>query len=124
MEEANRVSGLIVDCALTVHKKLGPGLLESVYKACLIDELVSRGLDVKVEVPMPVVYKERKLQAGYRLDVLVNNLVIVEIKAVEALAQIHEAQVLTYLKLSGHHLALLLNFNVPLMKEGIRRFIM
>ncbi len=124
MDEANRVSRIVVDAAVTVHKKLGPGLLESVYKACLIDELVSRGLDVKVEVPMPVIYNERKLPAGYRLDMLVNGVLIVEIKAVEALASIHEAQVLTYLKLSGHRLALLLNFNVPLMRDGIKRLIM
>jgi len=124
MTEANRISGIIVDCALTVHKKLGPGLLESVYKACLVDEMISRGLDVRTEVPMPVVYNDRKLPAGYRIDVLVNNLVIIEIKAIDGIAPIHEAQVLTYLKLSGHRLALLINFNVPLIREGIRRFIM
>jgi GxxExxY protein len=85
MEEINRVSGIIVDCAIKVHSALGPGLLESIHKTCLIEELVARGLDVRVEVPMPVVYNGRKLDAGYRVDILVNNLVIVEIKAKKGL---------------------------------------
>jgi GxxExxY protein len=117
------ISAIIVDCAVKVHKTLGPGLLESIYKSCLIEELVGRGLDVRTEVPMPVVYNGRKLEAGYRLDILVNNLVIVELKAVEAISPVHEAQVLTYLKLSDKRLALLLNFHVALMKDGIRRYI-
>ena len=123
MEEINRISGIIVDCAVTVHKALGPGLLESIYKTCLVDELVSRGLEVRTEVPMPVIYKDRKLEGGYRIDILVNNLFIVEIKAKEAVTPVDEAQVLTYLKLSDKKVALLLNFHVALMRDGLRRFI-
>ena len=123
MEEINRVSGIIVDCAVKVHTVLGPGLLESVYRACLIEELSERGLSVRTEVPVPIIYKAKKLQAGYRIDVLVNELVIIELKACEGISPVHEAQALTYLKLSGKRLALLLNFNVALMKDGIRRFI-
>ena len=108
---------------MTVHKALGPGSLESIYKTCLVDELVGRGLDVRTEVPMPVVYNGRKLEGGYRIDILVNNLVIIELKAKEGITPVDEAQVLTYLKLSDKRLALLLNFHVALMKEGIRRFI-
>ena len=100
MDETNRVSGIIVDCAIKVHSTLGPGLLESIYRACLADELVCRGLTVRMEVPMPVYYNGRKLEAGYRADMLVNDLVIVEIKAIESLTPVHQAQVLTYLKLS------------------------
>lgn len=123
MQEVNRISGIIVDCAVKVHRTLGPGLLESVYKACLIDELLACGLEVRTEVPMPVVYNGRKLEAGYRIDILVNNLVILELKVVEAISPVHEAQVLTYLKLSDKRLALLLNFQVALMKDGIRRYV-
>jgi GxxExxY protein len=123
MEEINRVSGIIVDCAIKVHTELGPGLLESIYRACLVDELISRGLNVKIEVPMPVYWNGRKLEAGYRADLLVNDLVIVEIKAVEGISPVHQAQLLTYLKLSGKRVGLLLNFHVALMRDGIRRFI-
>ena len=124
MEEINRISGIIVDCAVKVHKELGPGLLESIYRACLVEELVTRGLTVRIEVPMPVYYNGRKLEAGYRADLLVNDLVIVEIKANEAITPVHQAQVLTYLKLSGKRLGLLLNFHVALMKDGIRRYVL
>jgi len=124
MEEINRVSGIIVDSAVKVHSELGPGLLESIYRACLVEELVSRGLSVKVEVPMPVYWNGRKLEAGYRADLLVNDLVIVELKAVSSLTPVDQAQVLTYLKLSGKRVGLLLNFHVALMKDGIKRFIL
>jgi GxxExxY protein len=111
----------IVDTGLKVHKALGPGLLESAYEHCLAYELVSRGLAVRRQVPMPILYEDVVLDAGYRLDLLVNELVIVEIKSVDALAPLHEAQVLTYLKLSKLRLALLINFNTPLFKQGVRR---
>ena len=100
------------------------GLLESIYRACLVEELVSRGLTVKIEVPMPVYWNGRKLEAGYRADLLVNDLVIVELKAVSVLTPVDQAQVLTYLKLSGKRVGLLLNFHVALMKDGIKRFIL
>ena len=123
MEEINRISGIVVDCAIKVHSELGPGLLESVYRACLVQELSDRGLSVRTEVAVPIIYKGKKLEAGYRIDVLVNELVVLELKACEGISPVHEAQALTYLKLSERRLALLLNFNVALMKEGIRRFI-
>jgi GxxExxY protein len=115
------VSGIIVDSAIAVHRVLGPGLLESAYKACLAFELRKRGLDVASEVPLPVVYEGHKLEAGYRIDLLVASLVVVEVKAVDCVAPIHRAQLLSYLRLSGHSLGLLLNFNVLLMKDGIVR---
>jgi len=124
MEEISRVSGIVVDCAVRVHSELGPGLLESIYRACLVEELVSRGLSVKVEVPMPVYWNGRKLEARYRADLLVSDLVIVELKAVSALTPVDQAQVLTYLKLSGTKVGLLLNFHVALMNDGIKRFIL
>ena len=111
----------IIDASLKVHKALGPGLLESAYEHCLAYELVSRSLAVRRQVPMPIVYDEVALDAGYRLDLLVNEQVIVEIKSVDALTPLHEAQALTYLKLSKLRLALLINFNVPLFKQGVRR---
>jgi len=123
VEEINRISGIIVDCAVKVHSQLGPALLESIYRACLVEELVSRGLAVKIEVPMPVYWNGRKLEAGYRADLLVNDLVIVELKAVSALTPVDQAQMLTYLKLSGKKLGLLLNFHVALMRDGIKRYI-
>lgn len=123
VQEVNRITGIIVDSAIKVHTTLGPGLLESIYRACLAEELTSRGLSVRMEVPMPVYYNGRKLEAGYRADMLVNSLVIVEIKAIDAITPVHQAQVLTYLKLSGKRVGLLLNFHVAAMKDGIRRYI-
>lgn len=111
----------IIDAGLKVHKALGPGLLESAYEHCLAYELVSRGLSVRRQVPIPIVYESVALDAGYRLDLLVDEQVIVEIKSVDALSPLHEAQALTYLKLSRLRLALLINFNVPLFKLGVRR---
>jgi len=122
-EALNAVSGTIVDAALRVHRALGPGLLESAYEACLVHELVKRGCAVRTQVGLPVEYDGVKLDVGYRLDPLVEEQVIVEIKAVEALRPVHEAQLLSYLKLSGKRLGLLLNFNVSLMKDGIKRVV-
>jgi GxxExxY protein len=119
----NEISNIIIGCALEVHKHLGPGLLESTYEACLAFELEQKGLIVSQQQALPIVYKDVKLNAGYRIDLLVENLVIVEIKSVDALADIHVAQLLTYLKLKELKLGLLLNFNSLLLKTGIRRVV-
>lgn len=113
----------VVDCAIKVHRELGPGLLESAYQHCHAHELRKRGRKVTIEVILPLKYDGEKIDVGYRLDMLVDDLVIVENKTVDALMPIHEAQLLTYLKLSGCHLGFLLNWNVRLMKNGIRRFV-
>ena len=118
----NRLTAMIIGAAIEVHRYLGPGLLESAYELCLLFELERLGLRVERQKGLPLVYKEIDLEIGYRIDLLVEGLIVVEIKAVEHILPVHEAQVLTYLKLSGCQLGLLLNFNVPLMKEGIRRF--
>jgi GxxExxY protein len=117
----NEISGMVVDAALKVHSALGPGLLESAYEACLAYELRERGLGVETQVVLPVVYDGVRVDAGYRIDVLVQNSVIVEIKSVADLLPIHEAQLLSYLKLSGRRIGLLINFNVLRLKDGIRR---
>jgi GxxExxY protein len=119
----NELSHLVVGCAMRVHSALGPGLLESAYEACLQYELIKSGLRVEAQKPLPLVYQTVKLECGYRLDLLVESKLIIEVKAVEALAEIHFAQVLTYLRLSDLRLALLLNFNVVHMKDGIRRIV-
>ena len=119
----NEISGKIIGCAIEVHKALGPGLLESAYEECLYYELQAAGLKVEKQKPLPVVYKEVKLEAGYRIDLLVEDCFVVELKAVEALHDVHTAQVLTYLKLSGCKLGLLLNFNVYRLSEGIKRLV-
>ncbi len=121
--DKNIVSGEIVDSALKVHKTLGPGLLESAYEACLIYELIRKKLVVRSQVELPIHYGDVKLNVGYRIDLLVSNTVIVELKTVEKILPIHEAQILSYMKLSGLNLGLLLNFNVLRIREGIRRFI-
>jgi GxxExxY protein len=113
----------VVDASMKVHTKLGPGLLESAYEACVAHELIRRGRKVARQVALPIVYEDVKLDAGYRMDLLVDDGVVVEVRAVEALAPIHEAQMLTYLKLSGRRLGLLINFNVVLLKHGVRRLI-
>jgi GxxExxY protein len=120
-DRINTVSGRIVDSSLRVHSGLGPGLLEGAYRACLAYELRKQSLVVSEEVCLPVVYDSHRLEVGYRIDILVENLVVVEIKSVAAIAPIHKAQLLSYLKLSGKPLGLLLNFNVVRMKEGIVR---
>jgi GxxExxY protein len=117
----NALSWKIIQCAITVHSTLGPGLLESAYLACLIVELRHAGLRVATEVSVPIVYRGLELECGYRLDLLVEGTVILELKAIAAILPIHEAQLVTYLKWTGKPLGLLLNFNVPLMKNGIVR---
>ena len=117
----NIISGMIVDAAMEVHRELGPGLLESTYEECLCYELGLRRLHFERQVELPVRYKEVRLDCGYRMDVVVESLIIVELKSVDALTSIHTAQTLTYLRLSNLPLGLLLNFNVALMKEGVRR---
>ena len=114
----NALTWKIIGCAIAVHKALGPGLLESAYLACLIAELRSAGLKVDVGVPVPLVYRGIKLKCGYRLDLLVEDTVILELKTVIQILAIHEAQLVTYLKLTGKPIGLLLNFNVAVMKEG------
>jgi GxxExxY protein len=121
--ELNQISGAIIDSAMKVHTALGPGMLESAYEVCLIHELRKRGLDVQSQLALPVVYDGVKLDAGYRIDLLVENAVIVELKAVEKLLPIHEAQLLSYLKLSDKRLGLLLNFNVVHFRDGIKRIV-
>ena len=114
----------VVDCAIKVHKALGPGLLESAYQHCHAYELKKRGWEAQTEVKIPLLYEDQKIEIGYKIDTLINNLVIVENKAVESVLPIHEAQLLTYMKLSGCKLGFLLNWNVPLMKQGIKRFVL
>lgn len=121
--DENELSNIILGCAIEVHKQLGPGLLESAYRECLNYELVKAGLDVQKEKPLPVIYKEVKLDHGYRIDLLVNNKVVIEIKTVEAYTDVHTAQVLTYLRLGNYKLGLLLNFYVKTLKNGIKRVI-
>ena len=114
----------VLDCAFTVHSELGPGLLESTYEACLFYEITQLGLFVERQKALPVKYKEIELDAGYRIDLLVENCIIVELKCVESLMDIHTAQTITYLKLSGYHLGLLVNFNSLRLKNGIKRLIL
>ena len=119
----NEISQKIIGAAIEVHKQLGPGLLESTYETCLAYELKQLGLDFKQQIALPVVYKEVKLDAGYRIDLLIENKVIVEIKSVEALADIHTAQLLTYLKLKDLKLGLLINFNSVRVVDGLKRIL-
>ncbi len=120
----NDLTRYIIGAAIEVHKQLGPGLLESAYEECLAHELQLRNLKVDRQKPIPVVYKQVKLDCGYRIDLLVENRIVVELKSVEALAPIHEAIILTYLRMSGLKLGLLINFNVTVLKDGVRRFIL
>jgi GxxExxY protein len=122
--EADRVARIVVDAGLKVHKALGPGLLESVYEHCLVYELESRGLSLQRQLALPVRYGDLILDAGYRLDLIVEGMVIVEIKAVESLTRLHEAQILTYLRCSGCRIGLLMNFNAVLFKQGLRRLVL
>jgi GxxExxY protein len=119
----NEITHEIIGAAMEVHKRLGPGLLESAYEECLSHELRLRNLKVEQQIGIPVVYKEVKLEYGYRLDLLVEGRVVVELKSIVGLAPIHEAIILTYLRLSGHKIGLLINFNVTALKDGVRRFI-
>lgn len=119
----NEISKTIIGLAIGVHQSLGPGLLESAYKECLYYRLNKEGYKVEKEKPMPLIYEEVKLECGYRIDLLVENKVVIEIKSVEALNEVHLAQTLNYMKLGGFKLALLINFNVSLLKDGIRRVV-
>ncbi len=120
----NEITGQIVDAAYQVHSNLGPGLMESVYEKCLSVELKERELNVQTQVQIPILYKQYSLDANLRLDMLVENSVIVELKSVEQMLPVFEAQLLTYLRLSGKRLGLLINFNVPLIKKGIKRIVL
>lgn len=120
----DQLSRIILDCAFKVHTKLGPGLLESAYRTCLAYELRNAGLTVEEEKALPLIYEEIKLECGYRIDLLINSKVIIELKTVEAFTDVHQAQTLTYMKLSGCHLGLLINFYVKSLKDGIKRFIL
>lgn len=122
--ELNDLTYEIIGCVYKVHSELGPGLLESTYEICLEHELLKVGLKVDRQKLLPVIYNDIKLDAGYRIDLLVNELIILELKSVDEIAPIHKAQLMTYLKLSGLKLGLLLNFNVQDMKKGINRIIM
>ena len=121
--DENEITRKILECSFKVHSALGPGLLESSYEACLSFELQKSGLKVEAQKALPLVYENVKLDAGYRIDLMIENKVIVELKAVEALTDVHMAQLLTYLKLSGCKIGLLLNFNVKSLKSGIKRII-
>jgi GxxExxY protein len=121
--EDNELTKKIIGCAIKVHKTLGPGLLESAYQACLYYELVKSSLFVEKEKPLPLVYEEVKLDCGYRMDLVIENKIIVEVKSVEALTDIHLAQVLTYLKLTNNRFGLLINFNVLKLKDGVKRVV-
>lgn len=119
MKDENFLSSIVIKCAIEVHKTLGPGLLESAYEACLAYELSAEGLKIEVQKSLPLKYKGINLNAGYRLDIVVEDKLILELKAIECFEDVHIAQALTYLKLTNSKLCLLLNFNVPLIKEGI-----
>lgn len=119
--ELDRIAKLVVDAAFRVHKTLGPGLLESVYEVCLAHEIGKSGLSVDRQVALPVIYDNIRMDAGLRIDLLVEDCLVVELKVADEILPVHEAQILTYLKLTGHRLGFLINFNVPLIREGIKR---
>lgn len=123
MKNENGLSHIIIREALEIHKKLGPGLLEAVYLNCLYDKLINSGLKVKKECPIPVFFEGRKMECGYRADLVVENRVIIEVKSIDQIIDIHKAQVLTYLRLTDIRLGLLINFNVVLLKDGIKRIV-
>jgi len=120
--DINQITQKIIGSAIEVHKELGPGLLESAYEECLFYELKHAGLNVERQLPVPVIYKEIKLECGYRIDILVERKVIIELKAVDAIIPVHEAQILTYMKFAKKEIGLLINFNVTLLKHGIKRY--
>ncbi len=119
----NQIAEGIVEAAFRVHRWFGPGLLESAYEVCLAHELLSMGFQVRTQVPLPLVYRDVRLEAGYRLDIWIEQKVIIEVKAVEQLHPVHLAQMLTYLKLTGNQLGLIINFHSALLKDGIRRVV-
>ena len=122
--EFDQLSNQVIGCAIEVHREIGPGLLESTYEQCLAHELITNGFDFKIQHPLPVIYKDIRLDCGYRVDLLVENKLIIELKSVDAINKIHEAQILTYMKLAGIETGLLINFNVGLLKNGIKRFVL
>lgn len=122
-EEIDKLAKEIVDCAFVVHKEIGPGLLENAYEVFMIEELQSRGLKVEKQVPLIVSYKNKKVDMAYRLDLVVEDKILIELKSCEKLLPIHEAQILTYLKLSDYSLGFLMNFGSKLIKDGLRRFV-
>lgn len=122
--EVNKITHEILDSAYKVHSALGPGLLESAYRTCLVYELRKKGLIVEEEKALPLIYEEVKMDCGYRIDILVENEVVIELKTVEAFTDVHTAQVLTYLKLSKNHVGLLLNFYTKSLKDGIKRLVL
>jgi GxxExxY protein len=122
-DRLNRLTGSILGCAIEVHRTLGPGLLESIYATCLQVELAAHNLRFRVQQPVPVVYKGALVDATYRLDLVVEDVVVVEIKSVDTILPVHKAQVLTYLRVSGHPAGLLINFNVSKLTDGVRRLI-
>jgi GxxExxY protein len=117
----NKLTQKIIAAAIEVHKELGPGLLESVYEYCLVEELTNMGLNVKNQVKLPIVYKGKILKKDFYIDLLIEDKIVIELKAVEVILPVHEVQLVTYLKLADKRLGLLINFNIPLLKEGIRR---
>lgn len=121
--DENQISSKIIGTSIEIHKSLGPGLLESVYKKALSYELICCGLNVQTEVPVPFIYKEIKMDVGFKIDLLVENKVIIELKAIETLAPVHFSQLLTYLRITNLKLGLLINFNVHLLKEGVHRVV-
>ncbi|MEZ5344474.1 MAG: GxxExxY protein [Pyrinomonadaceae bacterium] len=121
--ELNDISGKIIECAITVHRALGPGMLESAYEACLMYELKKHGLNVQHQLTLPIFYDGIKLETGYRIDLLVEESVIVEMKTVERVLPVHEAQLLSYLRMSKLKLGLLINFNVKMLKNGLKRVV-
>jgi GxxExxY protein len=122
-ERLNKITETIISAAITVHRILGPGLLESAYEACMVYELAQAGMKIEQQKPLPIVYQEVKLDCGYRLDLMIESEVIVEIKSTEKLLAIHQAQLLSYLKLSGCKVGLLINFNVKVLKDGVKRVV-
>jgi GxxExxY protein len=119
-----KITNDIIGAAIEVHKHLGPGLLESAYEECLAYELKLKGYNIERQKPVPIIYKEVKLDYGYRIDILVDDQVIIELKSIEAFAPVHEAQILTYMKFANKEIGLLINFNVTLLKNGIKRYVL
>lgn len=121
--EFDKLSNLIIGKAIEVHRHLGPGLLESAYEECLAYELTLEGIEIKRQIAVPIVYKDIKLDKGYRIDILAEDSVVIEIKSIEAFTNVHEAQILTYMKFAEKEIGLLINFNVKMLKQGLKRYI-
>ena len=122
-KELNDIGSKIINCAFKVHSKLGPGLLESIYEQCFVHELVKTGLKVDKQISIPIIYDDLLIKNGLRIDILIEDCIIIELKAIENILPVHDAQLLSYLKLTEHRLGYLINFNVPLIKNGIKRFV-